>query len=173
MAPSYRQTHNELVPSFATLESNQLSTHHPADASHLFWLLCPFRRQLIDTATCMLETLNHRRQPHVACWEASLVLGSPQPDADYSSVVMLTAAALEAMQLAHEGMADIVACLLDWMGVLHREWREVEACVQRSEQHSGSLKGQELLGVSDGLGAVVAVRSLVAAWVGCLVMSAC
>jgi hypothetical protein len=104
----------------------------------------------------MLETLNHRRQPHVACWEASLVLGSPQPDAGgYGSVVTLTAAALEAMQLAQEGMADIVACLLDWMAALHGEWREVEAYVQRSEQH-GSLKGQELLGVSDDVCAVVA-----------------
>lgn len=128
---------------------------HLADASGLCRPLCPCRRQLIDTATCMLETLNHRRQPHVACWEASLVLGSPQPDGGYGSVVTLTAAALEAMQLAQEGMVDVVACLLDWMGVLHREWREVEACVQRSEQHSG-IQGQQLLGVSDGVGAVVA-----------------
>lgn len=138
-----------------TLSSNSPTlpgTHHPANASRLSGLLRFCRRWLIDSATSMMETLNNRRQPHVACWEASLVLGSPQPGADYGAVVALAAAALEAMQLAQEGMSDIVACLLDWMAVLHTEWREAEACVQRSEQQSGSLQGQELLGVSDGLG---------------------
>jgi hypothetical protein len=84
------------------------------------------RQELIDTAREILEVFDDRQKPYSAVEMAYIAQGSPEPTSGHASTVQLAQAALRAVKLARQGMADTVECLLGWMAVLHEEATEVQ-----------------------------------------------
>jgi hypothetical protein len=70
---------------------------------------------------------NNRWQAESAVEMAACARGpTPPAPGSYASTVELAEAGLTATKIARQGLSDTVECLLNWMGVLHQEAKQVQ-----------------------------------------------